>query len=244
MGAVLLLGILMGMKHALEADHVAAVASLVIRSRSLPEAVRMGVAWGLGHTLTLLAVGAVVVSLDRALPEHFALMLEFAVGLMLIWLGADVLRRLARDRVHFHSHRHDEGEVVHFHAHSHRGDAAPTHARSRHEHRHVAGAAGLPVRALAIGLMHGMAGSAALILLTLGQLDTLPTALAYMALFGLGSMLGMAALSAVLALPMLHAARQLTRAQHAVSAVVGLATLGLGGWILYQVGVIQGLVAG
>ena len=228
MGAVLLLGFLIGMKHALEADHVAAVASLAARGRSLPEALRMGAAWGLGHTLTLFTVGAVVLSIDTVLPERLAVMLELGVGVMLLWLGADVVFRLIRDRIHFHLHRHDDG-TVHFHAHSHAGHGVHDTASHRHEHRPR-----LPLRALMVGCMHGMAGSAALILLTLGEIDSLPLALGYMALFGIGSMLGMAALSLAIALPLRRAARSLTWAHNALHGCIGLGTIGLGAWIVYR----------
>ncbi len=238
MGSILLLGLLIGMKHAVEADHVAALASLTSRSRNLRDAVRVGVAWGLGHTVTLFAVGAVVLSLDTVLPERIALYLELAVGVMLIWLGADVLRRLIRARIHFHVHRHRDG-TEHFHAHSHTGEIAHDPARHDHEHRR-----GMPLRALLVGLMHGMAGSAALILLTLGQINSLWMALAYMALFGLGSMLGMAVLSVVIAVPLRRMARGLSWAHSALNAVVGTVTVGIGVWIIYSVGFAGGLLTG
>ena len=239
LGLVLLLGILVGVKHAIEADHVAAVASLVTRSRDVSEAVSMGVAWGLGHTLTLVLVGALTMSFSIPLQGRLALALEFGVGLMLIWLGIDVLRRLTRDRVHFHAHRHDAASsgIVHFHAHSHRGETV-SHSLSPHLHRHQP----MPVRALLVGVMHGMAGSAALVLLTMGQIGSAAMAIAYIGLFGLGSILGMAALTAVLAVPLLHTARRLSKAQRLLSAAVGSATVALGAWILFDVAVIEGLL--
>ncbi len=238
MGAVLLLGFLIGMKHALEADHVAAVASLASRSRSLPEAIRMGAAWGLGHTLTLFTVGAVVLSIDTVLPERIAAMLEFGVGIMLLWLGADVVFRLIRDRIHFHLHRHDDG-TVHFHAHSHAGHEVHDATSHRHEHRPR-----LPLRGLMVGCMHGMAGSAALILLTLGEIDSLPLALGYMVLFGIGSMVGMAALSFAIALPLRRAATSLTWAHNALHGCLGLGTVGLGAWMIYHLAADGVLTAG
>ena len=106
MTTVLTFGFLIGLRHALEADHVAAVASLVMTSRSLRQSVRLGAAWGLGHALTLLVVGGLLLASGKALPPGVAHWLEVVVGVMLIGLGADVLRRLIRQRVHFHSHRH------------------------------------------------------------------------------------------------------------------------------------------
>ena len=235
MGSVLVLGLLVGMRHALEADHVAAVATLTQRSRGLRSALRLGAAWGLGHTLTLFVAGTIVLSLDGVMPEQIARIFEFAVAIMLVLLGADVLRRMIAARVHFHVHRHADG-TVHFHAHSHAGEA--DRASSRHDHAHEHGLSG---RALAVGLMHGLAGSAALILLTIGQIDSFFWALTYLAFFGAGSMIGMAALSVVIAAPLQQLARNLSWAHNALGAVIGLATIGLGAWVAYRIGVVEGL---
>jgi ABC-type nickel/cobalt efflux system permease component RcnA len=238
MGSILLLGLLIGMKHAVEADHVAAVASLAGRNQSLRGALRMGLAWGLGHTVALFAVGAVVLSLDTVLPERIALILEFAVGIMLVWLGLDVIRRLIKARIHFHAHQHRDG-TQHFHAHSHAAESAHNRSYHNHEHRRT-----VPLRALAVGLMHGMAGSAALILLTLGEINSLWMALAYMALFGLGSMLGMAALSIIIAVPLQRLAKHLTWAHSSLNALVGMLTIGIGAWVMYDAGIADGLLIG
>ena len=157
---LLLVGLLLGMKHALDADHVAAVAALATRSTSFKDTVRQGVVWGAGHTLTLLAFAGVVLATDANIPKGTADALEFAVGVMLVLLGLDVLRRAYRQKTHFHVHRH-AGGVVHFHAHSHADDPTP-HGTGHHHHPH---AKAFPLRALAVGMMHGMAGSAALLLL-------------------------------------------------------------------------------
>ena len=235
MGSVLVLGLLVGMRHALEADHVAAVAALTQRSRGLRSAIHLGAAWGLGHTLTLFVAGTIVLSLDSVMPEQIARIFEFAVGIMLVLLGADVLRRTIAARVHFHVHRHADG-TIHFHAHSHADEG--DHASSRHDHVHEHGLSG---RALAVGLMHGLAGSAALILLTIGQIDSFFWALAYLALFGAGSMIGMAALSVVIAVPLQRLARKLSWAHNVMGAVIGLVTIGLGGWVAYRIAVVEGL---
>jgi len=216
---LLILGFLIGMRHALEADHVAAVASLATRSQTIGETVRQGVAWGAGHTLTLFLFGSMVLMLDLTMPEIFVNYLEFGVGLMLIGLGADVLWRMAHKRIHFHSHCHTDG-TVHFHAHAHIGK---THDFHHHDHHHR-----FPARALIVGLMHGMAGSAALILLTLNTIPSTWMGLVYMALFGIGSMAGMAALSAAIALPLRGSSRGLTWLHHGLQGVIGFATLSLG----------------
>lgn len=233
---LLALGFIIGMRHALEADHVAAVASLATRSASVRQTIRQGVVWGMGHTLTLFAFGAAVLALDTVVPERMAQGLELAVGVMLVILGADVLRRLVRDRVHFHVHRHRDGRV-HLHAHSHAGESG----HGRHDHGHDRR---WPVRALAVGVMHGMAGSAALILLTLDTVQTFAVGLLYIALFGLGSVVGMALLSTVIAIPLRwSSARGLTWAHGGLQVAIGVATVGLGGLLVYQAGFVSGLLA-
>lgn len=226
---VLLLGFLIGMQHAMEADHLAAVASLATRSRSITHTVRQGAAWGLGHTFTLLLFGCVILVLGAAVPEGIAQALEFVVACMLILLGADVLRRLLRDRVHFHGHRH--GDTLHLHAHSHAKGIE--HALDAHDHTH---ARALPLRALLVGMMHGMAGSAALIVLALQTIATPLQGFLYILLFGAGSIVGMAALSAVISLPLSYSARTLTWAHNGLQLLIGTVTIGLGGLIAYQIG--------
>jgi cytochrome c biogenesis protein CcdA len=221
MFGILGLGFLLGMQHALEADHIAAVSSIAARRSRIGDIVKHGLTWGLGHTLTLFVFAGVAILLGRAIPETVAKPIEGAVGIMLIGLGAHVLWRLWRDRVHFHRHGHADG-TVHFHAHSHAGDTLP-HARTAHIHEH-----GLRWRTLLVGLMHGMAGSAALLVLAVTQASSPVAGLGYVALFGLGSMIGMGALSAVIAVPLAVSARFLTVANRALQGAVGAVTIAIG----------------
>lgn len=227
MFSVLILGLLVGLQHAMEADHLAAVASLTTRSRNVREAARLGTAWGIGHTLTLLLFGGGVLILGTAVNDQVALWLEAAVGVMLILLGADVLRRLWQRRVHFHSHHH--GQQTHFHAHSH--DARTDHAGDPHRHTHTAN---LPLRSLFVGMMHGMAGSAALIVFALATVRSAWEGLAYIALFGIGSILGMALLAFAISVPLNWSARRLTRVHNGLTASFGVLTIVLGGLLLHQ----------
>ena len=224
---VLFLGLLLGMQHALEADHLAAVASLASGNRSRRAILRHGAVWGLGHMLTLSVFAGAVVLSERAVSESLAAWLELAVGVMLILLGASVLYRILRERVHFHFHRHSGGEV-HVHAHSHAQDRGP-HPLSAHDHGH---SKNFPLRSLLVGMMHGLAGSAALVVVAATALDSTLEGLVYVLLFGLGSIAGMALLSAVIAIPLSLTARLLTWANRGLQAVIGLATMGLGGVIV------------
>lgn len=235
LASVLALGFLLGMRHATDADHLAAVATLATRSRSLGHTVLQGVAWGTGHTLTLMLFGGAVLVLGLVVPAQAAQALELAVGVMLVLLGAEALYRLRRERIHFHAHHHTGG-VAHFHAHSHRGEGAP-HDPARHEHPH-----GFPARALLVGMVHGMAGSAALVLLSLEAMSSPARGFVYIAIFGLGSILGMALLSAAIAVPLRLTSRRLTRAYDNLSAAIGVVTVLVGGFIIYRVGIGDGLV--
>lgn len=236
LASMLFLGFLLGMRHAMDADHVAAVATLATRSRSVAQTVMQGVAWGTGHTLTLILFGGAVLVAGVVVPAQAVQALELAVGVMLIALGADALFRLWRGRIHFHAHRHVNEGTAHFHAHSHRGEGMP-HDPARHDHVHSRGLAG---RALLVGMMHGMAGSAALILLSLEAVRSPAWGIAYIAVFGLGSILGMALLSMAIAVPIRLTSRHLAGVHRGLSAGVGLATLLLGCCIVYQVGIAGG----
>ena len=222
MTTLLLLGFLIGMRHALEADHVAAVASLATRSQSIGETIRHGAVWGVGHTITLFLFGSIVIWMDTVMPEQLARWLELAVGVMLILLGIDVLRRIIQEKVHFHLHRHADGET-HFHAHSHAGEK--NHDPDRHHHQHQTR---FPIRALFVGLMHGMAGSAALILLTIETIQSPWTGMLYIALFGIGSIIGMAALSAAIAVPLRASEKSLTWLHNGLHSIIGITTITIG----------------
>ena len=225
---IFVIGFLLGLRHALEADHLAAVASLATRSRSTSETVRTGIAWGLGHTITLFVVCAVVLAMDIGFPEQLASIAEFIVGLMLIALGGDVIRRAIAKKMHLHGHSHDE-DGYHLHLHSHSKDAP--HDEVAHSHRHPRG---LPTRALMVGLMHGLAGSAALLLLAVTEHGDMLTALIYVALFGAGSMIGMAILSFTIALPLRASARYAKWSFNGFNAAIGLATVVFGILIVFE----------
>lgn len=223
--SVLALGLLLGVRHAIESDHLAAVAALDPARRGLPNALRLGAWWGLGHTLTLLGFGALALALDWIIPAGLAAGLEGVVGLMLILLGGDLLRRLRRDHIRFSVHRHADG---HRHWHALR---EPEHGAGRHRHRTLPLATRL--RALLVGMVHGLAGTAALLLLTLETLREPLQGLAYIAVFGLGSILGMSLLSLIIAVPLGYTGRHLRGAHVALQTAIGLWTLGLGASLAY-----------
>src|SRR5262245_24619410 len=209
------LGSLLGMRHALEPDHLAAVSTLVAEERDGYKAAWLGACWGAGHTLTLLVVGAALVVLRTEMPPPAAVVFELFVALMLIGLGLRALAVAARQGPAGPIHEHHHGQMVHVH----RGTAA---------HIHV-GAWTLARRPLLVGAVHGLAGSGALTALVLTTLPTPAAQLTYMLVFGLGSTLGMAALSGLLGWPLARAgrhrglARALSLAVGGVSTVLGFA---------------------
>ncbi len=218
----------LGLRHALEADHAAAVASLATQHRSVFQTMKQGIVWGLGHTVTLFLFGSIVLILGVVIPERFAEALECAVGFMLIGLGVDVFRRMRNERIHFHLHQH-ANTAPHFHAHVHEPNVP--HTEDAHQHPHPQG---FPYRAFIVGLMHGMAGSAALILLTLNTAMSPWMAISYIVIFGLGSILGMGLLSVVIAIPLWYSARSLTWVHQSIQGVVGIGTIALGGYVISQ----------
>lgn len=227
MFGVLGLGFLLGMQHALEADHIAAVSSIAARRTDVSDIVKHGLTWGLGHTLTLFVFAGAAIVIGHAIPEQLARPLETAVGVMLVGLGAHVLWRLWCDGVHFHQHGHDDG-TEHFHVHSHVNEPIP-HQKGSHEHQH-----GFRWRSLLVGLMHGMAGSAALLVLAIAQAKDPVYGIFYVLLFGIGSMLGMGALSTLIAVPLAVSARSLTWANRSLQCLVGAVTIGIGAMTIYS----------
>jgi sulfite exporter TauE/SafE len=222
-GTLLALGLLLGLKHALEADHLSTVATLAERSSSARQTAGVAAAWGLGHASTLVLLGTVLVALGATLPPRVTRGLELAVGLILIALGFDVLRRLSRARVHVHVHEHGGDRHLHAHAHRHAHEA-------EHEHAHPPG---LWRRSLLIGGVHGLAGSAAVTLLALPQGSTLRALFSLLA-FGAGSVVGMVGLSLVVSLPLRISLRQQGWAAGALQATLAAVDLGLGAFIVLQ----------
>jgi High-affinity nickel-transport protein len=207
------LGSLLGMRHALEPDHLAAVSTLVSEERSSYQAALLGACWGLGHTLALVAAGAVLVVLRAEMPSRVADLFELFVAVMLIALGVRAIYHAAR-----------QGRSGPVHAHQHRG-RVHAHA-SGAAHVHI-GTWTLAVRPLIVGAVHGLAGSGALTALVLATLPTTSAQLAYMALFGLGSTIGMAALSGLLGWPLARLGANRTLARM-ISMTVGVVSTGLG----------------
>ena len=171
----------------------------------------------------MFAICSAVILLGLTLTDQTAALLEFTVGCMLVLLGLDVFRKMRKKKIHFHAHDHGDGKV-HLHAHSHHG-AVTAHAEDRHQHQHPTG---FPVRALFVGLIHGAAGSAGLLALAVAATKDAWTAVAYVLVFGIGSILGMAALTAVAAWPLRAVEKHALRAHAALSFAAGLLAVAIG----------------
>lgn len=222
--SLLAFGALVGMQHALEADHLAAVAALSARPSSRRNLVLRGAWWGVGHTLSLFAICGAVLLLGLTLGKGLQATLEFTVGIMVTGLGLNVLWTMIKRRIHYHAHDHGDG-IRHLHAHSHETERGIEHSRSAHEHRHPRH--GL-VKAMAVGIVHGAAGSGALLVLLVAAANSLGIALAYIACFGVGSIAGMAALSFVASFPLKAAARSARWLHNATMAAIGIFAVAIG----------------
>lgn len=210
------LGFLLGARHALDADHIAAVSTLLADRPDVRTSGWIGCAWGLGHTTVLLVVGLGILLLKVTIPEAVAQTLEFGVGLMLIMLGVSLAMALYREGWHLHAHEHDG--TPHLHLHSHR--LGPDHGHPHWLHRSM--------KPFAIGVVHGLAGSSALILLVLSTVRTLWEGMAYILAFGIGSIVGMALLGILISLPLVYSASLGRRVQFTLQGLASAGSTGLG----------------
>lgn len=208
-------GFLLGIKHALDADHIAAVSTIVSRNKSIKESSLVGMFWGFGHAIALLAIGFIILLLKIAIPEKIALSFELIVGIMLVLLGINLLMQIYKDKVHVHKHNHGKEKHIHFHTHKHTRQHSHTHSSS-----------------LYIGLLHGLAGSAALSLLVLSTINSIWLGLLYILIFSIGSIMGMMLISSIIAIPFklipkkLENTKTLLRASSAlISIIIGLSVI-------------------
>ncbi len=225
-------GLLVGLKHAMEADHVAAVSTIVSERKSLLSSSLIGGLWGLGHTVSLLVAGLAVLLLQFQISKRMEMALEFGVGLMLILLGVNALRKLAKGgKLHIHTHQHGEHLHVHPHIHSVAPESDP------HTHHGMK----LSARPVIIGMIHGLAGSGALMLLILTSIESKLLGLFYIAVFGVGSIGGMVLMSALIGLPVHLTANRFARANWTVRLLAGMFSLGYGLFMAYEIGFVEGL---
>ena len=220
--SVLLLGFVLGLHHAIEADHLAAVTAIVSEKKNIFTASLVGGLWGIGHTISLFIVALIVIFLKLQISESVESKLEGVVGIMLVALGLNAIYKLVKsDRTHAHEHAH--GAVTHTHLHTH-NDESET-AESHHR---------LSPRSVLVGMVHGLAGSAALMLMIVPLIPSTVVALLYIVIFGVGSIAGMMAMSLLIGLPFHFTALRFKFLNAGIRVAAGLFSLILGATIIYE----------
>ncbi len=226
---VLGLGFILGLRHALDPDHLVAISTIAGEHRSLKKASLVGTFWGLGHTASLLLAGVAVIILKLQISETASLWTEFAVAVMLVLLGARALKRALRGwKFHFHTHTHDRHR--HFHLHRHH---AGEENSEEHHHPHLLR---IGFRPFFIGMVHGVAGSAALMLLILATIPSAIVALLYIGVFGLGSVLSMLLMSSLMSLPFILGGRRFKFVSEGLQVAAGVLSLSFGLFLIWQYG--------
>jgi len=229
--AVLGIGLVFGLRHATEVDHVVAVSTIVSQHKNVLRSAAVGAMWGAGHTAALLVIGALVLSLRVAIPERVSSWLEFGVALMIIGLGISALWRALRRSSEVHVHQHSHDGLSHKHVHFH--EKQTRHEPSSHSaHSHDVSRIGW--KPLLIGTMHGVAGSGALTLLVLTQINSPWFGMLYLGIFGVGSIVGMLLMSGLIGLPFALTSRNLTHVHHRLQTVAAILSICFGLWYAYQ----------
>lgn len=234
--AALALGVVLGLKHSLDPDHLVAVSTIVSEYRNPLRSFWVGVSWGLGHTTTLLLVGIVIIALRLTIPDRMALLLEFLVGIMLVALGTQVTYRLWKARLHQHVHAHPAEAHQHLHSHTENPNHTPEH--------HVSRGIGRPFlrrKSYLVGIVHGLAGSAALTLLVLTSIKSPLAGILYIFLFGLGSVLSMGLVTILISFPIVLSANRLPALNRSIQLGVGTLSILFGVFLMYRIGFVEGL---
>lgn len=221
--AILALGFLLGVRHATDSDHVVTVTTIVARARSPLAALSIGALWGLGHTATILTVGGAIIVFGWVIPPRLGLSLEMSAAVMLIVLGAmnlsSALSGVGAGALHSH----------------------PSGSRASGLRAWRAGGS---LRPLAVGMVHGLAGSAAIALLVLASIKTAHLGLVYLAVFGTGTVAGMMLLTLAMSLPIRALASRFTNAGQLMGRVTGLVSIAFGLFLAYRIGIADGLFFG
>jgi high-affinity nickel permease len=231
--AILGLGFVLGLRHALDVDHLAAVSTMVSQRGGILRSSLIGAVWGLGHTAALLAAGVAVIALHAQISPGLTQGLELGVAIMLVGLGLNLLWTMWRGGT-IHLHEHEHGGHHHVHPHRHVPGETPEQA----QHHPVA-----VRRPFLVGLVHGLAGSAALMLAVLATIPSPTVALAYILVFGVGSVGGMMIMSTLLGLPLALASERFVRAELALRAMAGLGSVAIGLVLAWRIGIASGLLA-
>jgi len=246
---ILSLGFVLGLKHALDADHLIAVATIVSDRKGWLSSSIVGIIWGIGHTLALLLIGLLVIAMQLEIPERVTQFLEFGVAAMLIVLGVNVLWKLYKgELLHLHLHKHHGHKHIHPHIHS----FTTNHEHNESEQNHHAARRSWldrlfkhvneQKRSMLIGMIHGVAGSAGLMLIILATISSRKLGLLYIAVFGIGSIGGMMLMSTLIGLPFVLTSGKSLTLNKLVRAIAGITSLAFGIFLAWQIGVAEGLL--
>ena len=207
-------GLILGLKHAVEADHVAALSTIASQSRSLKKSARMGASWGLGHSTSLFALGLLILGLKISIPKNVALSFEIISGFVLVLLGLNVIRKLISGKLHRHEHMHEDGQT---HSHFHKHGSIRSHI---HTHQ-----------SFALGVLHGVAGTGALSVLALTSVDSFTEGVLFMIVLSIGTIVGMMTMGALISLPLKFAGKF----ANTVGMLAGLASIFVGSEVVYGI---------
>lgn len=228
---VLGVGFSLGLRHTFDADHIIAVSTIASRTGNLFRAGMSGLYWGIGHTLTLFVIGLIFVSLKINIPVKVAHSMEMLVGIMLVILGWTTFKTFKKRKVHVHIHQHKDEIEKHIHYHSH--DESETH-----QHEHIS----KPERkSFFVGMIHGLAGSGALILLLMPSMNSVTEAALYITVFGSGTILGMVLFAFVIGLPFVLLAKRAAFAERRLGMIAGILSISFGLFFMFEVAFIEGL---
>jgi ABC-type nickel/cobalt efflux system permease component RcnA len=229
--ATLGLGFIFGLKHALDADHVVAVSTIVSEHKSLSKSSLIGAFWGLGHTASLFLIGLFIILLRLTIPPKLALLMELGVAIMLVLLGSNIIWKFFKEeKIHVHTHEH--GGITHTHIHLHEGE------EETHDHHHFIKFGSKP---FLVGMVHGVAGSAALMLLVLTTIPSPLAGLLYILIFGIGSVGGMLIMSSLISLPFVFTANRFAVVNERIKALAGVLSITFGLFLAWQIGFVEGL---
>ncbi len=240
---ILFFGFLLGLKHATDADHVVAVTTIVSKQKKLRHAAMIGISWGIGHTFMIIVVGIMIILFHVAIPEKTQLLFEFIVAAALVVLGTlnltGMTQLLLKRFSGAHTHPHD-GDHSHMHVHYEGDSSASHHHNGIGEFVEKFGIVHL-VRPLVVGLIHGLAGSAAVALLVLGSISDQTTGVLYLGIFGIGTIVGMMLVTTLLGVPIIAGSQKFSRFDRYATIIAGVISILYGLYFGYQIGVVQGL---
>jgi high-affinity nickel-transport protein len=256
--SIIAVGFFLGMRHATDPDHVIAVTTIVSRQKKIGRAALTGIFWGVGHTFTILLVGTAIILFGVVIPARLGLSMEFSVAVMLVILGimnvvafmrsAQSVPKVEHDLAAVHAHHHSHGDYIHSHSHGHTPELHP-HSTDRTPvalmDRYFGDRAiYLHFRPLLVGIVHGLAGSAAVALLVLTTIRDPRWAIAYLLLFGLGTVAGMMLITMSIASAFTFFGRNHSNFSGRLGLASGLLSVVFGLLLAYQIGIAGGLFTG